>query len=768
MKPCSLQTQSGDFTQVVKRTPLAARHAAAVATILSLIIAAHASWAGSATWSSTPGSSDWNTASNWIPPMVPNGAADTATFSNSNQTSVSISENIEVDAISFEPGAGAFTISNVADQDLTISGMGIVNNSAVEQNFMVGAPDNSTLISFRGTATAGALTRFTVNAGNQSGGQGGHVWFLENSSAGHGTFITKGSPISGGSVFGGGYGYVEFFDQSSAGEGNFINEGSVFSNSPGGATFIYAAFAGSGIFTNNAGTVAGAGGGVTQVTTTGSAENGTFVNNGGAIAGAGGGTTIFLDRATAADAILIANGGVSGAEGGSIIFEGLSDGGAAQCRLFGNGTLDVQYDGPVVTIGSLEGDGQALIGSTTLIVGSNNLSTTFSGTFLGDGALEKVGTGTLTLSGVSEFFVGPKTVTQGTLQASKDGVLGTGDVTVNAGATLELQGGANNDDVANAATLHLIDGSIVSLDFSGAAETVVGLTINGVPQSDGVYGSAASGAAHQLPQFTGTGTLLVAPLPTIQFLNVSTRLQVLTGDNVLIGGFIVAGNEPKQVVVRGIGPSLQDVGITGALSDPVLELHDSSGNIIATNDNWRDGQAAAIEAAGLAPTNDNESAILQTLDPGAYTAILRGVNDSTGIGLVEVYDLDQTVDSYLANISTRGFVQTGDNVMIGGTILGPSDGAGFVGIVVRALGPSLEALGVTNALQDPVLTAYDANGTGILTNDDWQSGGVPGFDPSDSRESAMQLFLTPGNYTAIVTGKDDDTGVALIEFYNLH
>jgi hypothetical protein len=265
-----------------------------------------------------------------------------------------------------------------------------------------------------------------------------------------------------------------------------------------------------------------------------------------------------------------------------------------------------------------------------------------------------------------------------------------------------------------------------------------------------------------------------APLPTPpDLLNISTRLRVLTGDNVGIAGFIITGTDAKRVIVRGIGPSLTDQGVPDALNDPTLELHDSSGATLAFNDNWRDTQQDEIIATGIPPNNGRESAIIATLSANnsSYTAILRGKNDTTGVGLVEVYDLDQSTNSKLANISTRGFVDTGNNVMIGGFILGGGNGPNAT-VVVRAIGPSLANSGVADALQDPTLELHDVNGALIAFDDNWkdsqqadiQATGIP---PTDDRESAIVATLSPGNYTAIVRGVNDTTGVALVEVYNL-
>jgi hypothetical protein len=244
--------------------------------------------------------------------------------------------------------------------------------------------------------------------------------------------------------------------------------------------------------------------------------------------------------------------------------------------------------------------------------------------------------------------------------------------------------------------------------------------------------------------------------------NVSTRLRVETGDDVLIGGFIVDGTQPKQVIVRAIGPSLP---LAGVLADPILELHQGDA-IIATNDNWRTDQETEILASGFAPASDKESAILTTLDPGSYTAIVRGVNSGMGIGLVEVYDLGQDSPSTLANISTRGLVQTGDNVLIGGFIVLGGDPTA---VLIRALGPSLP---LAFTLPDPTLELHDVNGRTVVSNDDWRSNQEPeisftGLAPSDDAESALFAVLAPGNYTAIVRGKDEGTGIALVEVYQL-
>ncbi|MGI8955297.1 MAG: hypothetical protein ACR2II_00045, partial [Chthoniobacterales bacterium] len=246
--------------------------------------------------------------------------------------------------------------------------------------------------------------------------------------------------------------------------------------------------------------------------------------------------------------------------------------------------------------------------------------------------------------------------------------------------------------------------------------------------------------------------------------NISTRLLVGTGDNVLIGGFIITGTQGKEVIVRGIGPSLP---LSGTLANPQLDLYNGMSQLVATNNNWQDApNKQAIIDTGLNPSNPFESAILMTLAPGAYTAILSGVNATSGIGLVEAYDLDQTVDSKLANISTRGLVQTGDNVMIGGFI---AVGTDPVQVIVRAIGPSLA---LPNPLADPTLELHDANGVLLDSNNNWRSDQeaaiiATGLAPKDDLESAILMTLPPAAYTAIVSGVNETSGVALVEVYAL-
>jgi hypothetical protein len=247
-------------------------------------------------------------------------------------------------------------------------------------------------------------------------------------------------------------------------------------------------------------------------------------------------------------------------------------------------------------------------------------------------------------------------------------------------------------------------------------------------------------------------------------------MQVQVGANVGIGGFIITGSVPKHVLLRAIGPSLTGSGIPGALADPVLELHGPGAFVTITNDNWRDTQEAEIQATGIPPTNNLESAIDATLAPGNYTAIVKGKNNTSGVALVEVYDLQQSVGK-LANISTRAFVGTGSDIVIAGFILGNNGGNDR--IAVRGLGPSLTAAGLSNVLADPVLELRDSNGVLHASNNDWQDNPAQaaeltaaGLAPTNDLESGIASTLPPGAYTALLAGLNNGTGIGLVEVYD--
>jgi hypothetical protein len=241
----------------------------------------------------------------------------------------------------------------------------------------------------------------------------------------------------------------------------------------------------------------------------------------------------------------------------------------------------------------------------------------------------------------------------------------------------------------------------------------------------------------------------------------------------MIGGFIVTGNVPKKVAIRGMGPALASFGITDFLADPFLELRSSGGTLLQSNDNWKDTQQTEIEGLGLAPNDNHEAVIVTTLTPGSYTALLSGKGGTTGVGLVEVYDVNPAADSELGNLSTRGFVQGANSVLIAGFILG-GDNTGNDRIAIRGLGPSLSQFGLNPVLADPTLELHDSNGATLITNDNWETDTVSAANlilfnlaPSDPKEAAIFTSLPPGTFTAILAGKNGGTGIGTVEVYNL-
>ena len=284
-----------------------------------------------------------------------------------------------------------------------------------------------------------------------------------------------------------------------------------------------------------------------------------------------------------------------------------------------------------------------------------------------------------------------------------------------------------------------------------------------------------------------TPTPTPSPTPASQLGNISTRAFVQIGDDVMIGGFIVQGTEPKRVIIRAIGPELSRYGVPDVLVDPTLELYDGTGALIASNNDWQHtiiggiitgDQVDDIRNSGHVPRHPRESAIIADLPAGNYTAIERGVNNTMGVGLAEVYDLNPESSSMLTNVSTRALVQLGDNVMIGGFII---HGTQPKRVILRAIGPELSQYGVPNVLPDPTLELHDGTGALIASNDDWQHtiiGGIitsdqvrdiraSGHAPMDPRESAFIADLPPGNYTGIVRDKNIIIGVGLVEVYDL-
>ena len=293
-----------------------------------------------------------------------------------------------------------------------------------------------------------------------------------------------------------------------------------------------------------------------------------------------------------------------------------------------------------------------------------------------------------------------------------------------------------------------------------------------------LYGAPVLPTPTPTPAPTPTPTPTPNPTPTptptgsaSHLANISTRMRVGANDNVLIGGFIIKGTQPKTLILRAIGPSLAAMGVANTLADPVLELHDSTGGIIASNDDWADTQGSQLLATGIAPTNQYESAMIVTLAPGNYTAVVSGFGGGQGVGLVEVYEYDSNA-TRLVNISTRGRVETGDGAMIGGLIV---QGGAVKRVIIRALGPSLSSGGnpIAGALADPILELRDGSGTLLAVNDDWgnspQAADIVAttVPPKNNLESAIIATLGSGNYTAIVRGTNNTAGVGLVEVFDL-
>jgi CSLREA domain-containing protein len=338
------------------------------------------------------------------------------------------------------------------------------------------------------------------------------------------------------------------------------------------------------------------------------------------------------------------------------------------------------------------------------------------------------------------------------------------DYTATSGDLTFLPGGPPEQTV----TVPLINDNI--------PESTENFTVTLSAPSGGTIGTPSSATVSITDTDTApspTPTPTATPGPTAaQALNLSTRLKVETGDHAMIAGFIITGNGFKQVVLRGLGPSLAGFNIPDFLPDPVLELRRSNNSLIIRNNDWKDNQRGQIEGTPFEPKDDRESVIVATLQPGAYAAILTEKNDQTGVGLVEVYDTDPPSNVQMANISTRGFVRTDTKVMIGGFTLGGNSNSPR--IVVRGLGPSLKKFFLTDLLADPTLELHNANGTPTIVNDNWQDDPVSAaqlitnnFAPEDPNEAAIFISLAPGPYTAILAGKGGSIGLGLVEIYNL-
>jgi hypothetical protein len=536
-----------------------------------------------------------------------------AAFASSNTTSIFFSADTEINGIVFNAGASTFTIT--ADQisgfgrQLTISGLGIMNNSGITQNFVGGAGTfgNYGKIVFTNSATAGTLTMFTNIGGEGGGSHGGFMNFRDTSTAGDATFINNGA--TAGQAGGGTGGAVQFSNSSTAGNGNFTNNGGEYINAGGGSVvFFDSSTAGSGTFTNNGGAHAAAQGGGTGFFNNSTAGSGTFTNNGTAFSSATGGFMTFSGTSTAGNATLVAN---SGTQTGALIqFGDDSTGGTARVEVFGNGSGDStngsvdispHHNAAAVTIGSIEGSGNVFVGSNHLSVGSNNTSRSFSGLIQEQGS-----------SGGSQ-----------------------GSFTKIGSGTLTIEGGANNNYIADGITLGLSSGGPVNLNFTGAPDAILSLLIDGVTQMPGLYGGPGSGAPHQIPQLTGTGTLLVRAIAVSRRIQGGTPFDLpLTFNKPAViecrsGGI----NNNYQIVVMFANPAtFSSVDIVEGQG---FQITSGNGTQTITIDlsQLSNGHTIVVRLYGL---NDGTT----TADLDIPMSILIG--DTSGNGIVNASDVSQT------------------------------------------------------------------------------------------------------------------------------
>jgi uncharacterized delta-60 repeat protein len=437
--------------------------------------------------------------------------------------------------------------------------------------------------------------------------------------------------------------------------------------------------------------------------------------------------------------------------GGTFIgYNGFARGGIA--RVLANGVLDPSFDSGVGTGGNvfalaLQHNGQIVLGGR--FVQYAGINRTFIARVFSNGSLD-LGFNPVPDDWVQSLAVEP-------------------DDRILVGGFFTVINGVGRSRIARLNTTGSVDttfdpglGCLGSLTNDATQVRSIALQLFGRVLAGGVFTSYDNSIRFNIVRlFDGSAS----------FQNLSARAHVFTGEQILIGGFIIGGTENKMVLIRGLGPSLAGFGVPGPLANPTLSLFDHTATLVATNDNWKDTQQAQIQATGLAPSNDFEPAILATLSPGAYTAFLQGKAATTGIGLAEIYDVDPSVNAQATNLSGRGFVGTGNDVLIGGIIVGGPTGS-MQRVLVRALGPSLGSAGVASPLANPTLSLRDANGNVIANNDNWQDSqqadiAATGKAPPNTKESAILALLAPGKYTAIVAGKNGTTGVGLIEFYSL-
>jgi hypothetical protein len=660
----------------------------------------------------------------------------------------SIRFNIPTTDPGFESGRWFIRLSKALPDISNINIEGPGPDKLIVQRF-VAMPFRIFNVTTNGTASFSGISILSGQAVNDSGGgvqnvNDGTVNITNCALSDNSVFVTSGLVRFGGAIYNKATGTVtlsnSMLTNNSAenGGGAIRNENGTlnvtscsFSNNstPDGAGGGIQIFAGTctvlnSTFRDNSATgpSIGSGGGIANHNGTLTVTNCTFSHN--FAAGSGGGAITNDGSLSLTNSTLSAN--FAAADGGAI--RNTSTAAVINCTVTGNSVISGSGVGGGVF---QDFQGPTMVKGTIVALNSASSGPDISGTFI-SGGFNLIGK----VNGGSGFAA--TTDNTGTINAPLDPLLSPNGLQDNGGSTqtIALQAGS---PAINAGPV-----DAPSTDQRGFAR----------------IGQPDIGAF----EFAGTNFT--------QFLgNISTRGFVGTSDNVMIGGFVISGREAKSVLLRAIGPSLANppFHLSGTLQDPTLSLFRGS-TVIVSNDNWKDRPNSSFIPIELQPTNDSESAIFTALLPGAYTAIVSGVNNGTGIGLVEVYDMDQTTPSKLVNISTRGFVQTGDNVLIGGFIVNGQDPEK---LVVRAIGPSLAdpPFSLTNVLQNPTLSLFDANGMVFASNDDWRSIQeadimATGLRPSNDAESAIVTTLIPGNYTAIVRGANSTTGIALVEVYD--
>ena len=782
---------------------------------------AHAASAQTATWNAASGT--WKTALNWNPQVDPNGNSFNVIFNNGGSLTLDSARFVG----NYSQTGGTFAITN--GQFLQISSAGALDGGGVMSlatiNDALTGPNPGSVVLTNSAGTirgSGQVGYGGLSVLNQANGiiqadVSGQLLYLNGS----GTFTNNGlmRAQGGGTLILDGSSSAVFNNNATIRSENGSDVSILFSKIVGGTLNNTGS---TGTLTLNNGTLRdvtiAAGSTVTTgATRPGSLEN-TLVNHGTLAPNAQ--QSIFI----ASNTTLSGGGVVVLASINSVITNTGSNRTLTNNDNVLRGTGQIGYDSLSVINGAagiiqadVSGQTLHLNGSGTftnsgLMLATNGATLYFSGTgavtnsggtlrvsptstIKGDGGIVQTA-GTIDLDGGDMNFPlgvdlnGGQLIGNGTFTGpirNSGGIVGPGHspgkITVNGNYT-QGANGTLNIEIGGATAGTEYD----QLQVNGTATlggTLNVTLINGFRPAVGdvfqiIAPNAFSGAFATINTTGFTGnvtysnsgiTLTVATVPDIP-LNISTRMQVGTDPNQLIGGFIVTGSEPKKVIILATGPSLAAFGISGVLADPVLELYQGN-TLLATNDNWKVPAQAEIEATQLQPKNDLESALVRTLTPGAYTAVVRGTNSGTGVGTVQVYDLSQTSKSKLANISSRGFVQAADSgVMIAGFIIGGNGGANSR-VVVRALGPSLSAFGITGALADPTLELKNANGSTLSNNDDWQQSpdaaeiNTRGLAPGDTHESALAISLPSGGYTAIVRGHNGGTGVGVVEVYNV-